>query len=39
MIIEDNLTIRKELKVFLNNQGYEVFTIDSFDNVVEKNIK
>ncbi len=36
MIVEDNQTIRKELKVFLKKHGYEVFTIDSFDNVVKE---
>ena len=34
MIVEDNKTIRKELKTFLSKHGYEVFSIDNFDNVV-----
>ncbi len=36
MIVEDNKTIRKELKIFLSKHGYEVFTIDNFDNVVAR---
>ena len=35
MIVEDDKNIRNELKVFLSNHGYSVYTIDNFDNVVD----
>lgn len=35
MLVEDDLNIRNELKVFLSNNGYEVFALERFDNVIE----
>lgn len=36
MLVEDNESIRNELKNFLGNNGYEVFAIEDFDNVIEQ---
>lgn len=35
LIVEDEVKLRLELKTFLNNNGYEVVTIDNFDNTVK----
>jgi len=35
LIVEDEVKLRLELKTFLNNNGYEVTTIDNFDNTVK----
>lgn len=35
MLVEDNEVIRNELKVFLNNNGYEVEALTTFDNAIE----
>lgn len=39
MLVEDDLNIRNELKVFLSNNGYEVFALDRFDNVIDDILK
>lgn len=41
LIVEDEKTIRDELKVFLERYGYEIEIIENFENVIEdvKNIK
>ena len=36
LIIEDDEKLRKELKIFLENNGYEVVTIEEFHNVLEQ---
>ncbi len=35
LIIEDEIKIREELATFLKNNGYDVFTIDNFDNTLK----
>ena len=35
LIIEDEIKLRNELKIFLENNGYEVSTIEDFANVLE----
>ena len=35
LIIEDEVKIREELGNFLKNNGYDVFTIDNFDNTLK----
>ncbi len=35
MIIEDEITIREELKIFLNRYGYEVVAPDDFNNSID----
>jgi len=35
LIIEDEIKLRNELKIFLENNGYEVSTIEDFTNVLE----
>lgn len=35
LIVEDDNKIRKELEIFLNNNGYEAKGLDSFSNTVE----
>lgn len=35
LIIEDEIKIREELGNFLKNNGYDVFTIDNFDNTLK----
>lgn len=35
MIIEDEVTIREELKVFLTRYGYEVLVPDDFSNIID----
>lgn len=39
MIVEDDERLALELKVFLENNGYEVFSITDFENVVEQILK
>lgn len=39
MLVEDNESIRNELKNFLGNNGYEVFAIEDFKNVIEQIIE
>lgn len=39
MLVEDDVNIRNELKVFLSNNGYEVFALDRFDNVIDDILK
>lgn len=36
MLVEDNVLIRNELSTFLNMNGYEVLSVDKFDNVIEE---
>lgn len=36
LIIEDDEKLRKELKIFLENNGYEVIAIEEFHNVLEQ---
>lgn len=35
MIIEDDITIREELKIFLNRYGYEISAPDEFQNIID----
>lgn len=35
MIIEDDITIREELKIFLNRYGYVIIAPSEFQNIVE----
>ncbi|WP_195986480.1 response regulator transcription factor [Clostridium sp. D53t1_180928_C8] len=35
IIIEDEITIREELKIFLSRYGYEVETPEEFENIIE----
>ena len=35
LIIEDEIKLRNELKIFLENNGYEVSTVEDFTNVLE----
>ena len=35
MIIEDDITIREELKVFLNRYGYEISAPNEFENIID----
>lgn len=35
MIIEDEQKLREELKIFLNNNGYEVVTLNDFNNILD----
>lgn len=35
LIVEDEIKLRQELKIFLENNGYEANTIDCFDNTVD----
>ena len=39
LIVEDEKIIRNELKTLLENSGYEVITIENFDNPKEDIIK
>lgn len=34
LIVEDEVKLRMELKTFLNNNGYEVLTLDNFDDII-----
>lgn len=36
VIVEDDPEIREELKILLENSGYEVKNVTEFENVVEK---
>lgn len=36
MIVEDDKTIRLELQVLLNNAGYEVHAVETFEDVIEQ---
>lgn len=36
MLVEDNVSIRNELSSFLTMNGYEVCSVDKFDNVIEE---
>lgn len=38
LIVEDEIKLREELKIFLENNGYQVKTIDDFDDILN-NIK
>lgn len=35
LIIEDDERLREELEIFLNNNGYQVETLKTFDNIIE----
>ena len=35
MIIEDDITIREELKIFLNRYGYEISAPNEFQNIID----
>lgn len=39
LIIEDEVKLRDELKLFLNNNGYDVDVLSSFDNSLEQMFK
>ncbi len=39
LIVEDDIKIKEELKNFLSNNGYEVFTVDSFEDTLNEIIK
>ncbi|MEG2457870.1 MAG: response regulator transcription factor, partial [Bacilli bacterium] len=39
LIVEDDIKLRNELSIFLNNNGYEVESITNFSSVVEDIIK
>lgn len=36
LIVEDEIKLREELKIFLENNGYQVKTIDNFDNTLNE---
>lgn len=35
LIVEDDKKLREELKIFLNNNGYDTFVLERFDNTVQ----
>ena len=35
LIVEDDKKLREELKIFLNNNGYNTFILEKFDNTVQ----
>ncbi len=39
LIVEDDIKIKEELKNFLSNNGYEVFSVDSFEDTLNEIIK
>lgn len=39
LIVEDDIKIKQELKNFLSNNGYEVFSVDSFEDTLNEIIK
>ena len=34
LIVEDDKKLREELKIFLNNSGYEAYVLESFSNTI-----
>ena len=36
LIVEDEIKIREELKTFLENNGYEILTINNFENTLDQ---
>ena len=36
LVVEDDLTIQKQLKTLLSGNGYEVDTVTDFSNVIEQ---
>ena len=36
LIIEDEIKLRQELEVYLNNNGYQTEVIESFENTLEQ---
>ena len=36
LIVEDEVKIREELKTFLENNGYEILTINNFENTLDQ---
>ena len=39
LIVEDDITIRNELKIFLSNNGYETLILEKFDNCIQDILK
>lgn len=39
LIVEDDEKLRNELKIFLNNNGYEVYCLEKFENPIEYILK
>ena len=39
LIVEDDEKLRDELKIFLNNNGYKVENLKTFDNTIEDILK
>lgn len=35
LIVEDNEKLRKELEIFLNNNGYQAHSLETFDNTIQ----
>ena len=36
LIIEDEIKLRQELEVYLNNNGYQTEVVESFENTLEQ---
>lgn len=39
LIVEDDEKVRKELEIFLNNNGYQAITLKKFDNTIQDILK
>lgn len=39
LIVEDDEKVRKELEIFLNNNGYQTITLKKFDNTIQDILK
>ena len=39
LVVEDDEKLRNELKIFLNNNGYEVYCLETFENPIEDILK
>ncbi len=39
LIIEDDEKLRKELKIFLEKNGYQVIVLENFENTIEESLK
>ncbi len=39
LIVEDDEKLRNQLEIFLNNNGYQVESLKTFDNTIENILK
>lgn len=39
LIIEDDSKLRKQLEIFLNNNGYNANSLNNFDNTIRRYFK